>query len=151
MTGRTTGAAGPSKAARTAVVAVAMAAPARYRFNPGPEFSDRVRREGAGIVNSGRFSAVAGSGGNAVMVWPPAGDEGGSGSGAYSATACPAKCQCREFRERAACPHVLAAMIVRAGRGCGIAAAAPSGKTKKKQRRRRKQPQAQLRGRGCGA
>ena len=132
-----------------------MAAPARYRFNPGPEFSDRVRREGAEIVNCGRFSAVAGSGGNAVMVWPPAGGEGASGSGAYSATACPATCQCREFQERAACPHVLAAMIVRAGSGCGIAAASPGGRAKKKKQRRKRlqpqQPQLQLRGRGRGA
>lgn len=113
-----------------AVVSAPKEAPA-YLFNPGPEFSDRVRRDGAGIVNSGRFSVVKGSGGNAVLFGRPAGDYGGarrrrasSDPGAYRATACPAKCQCLEFQRRAACPHVLAAMIVRAGYGgCTVAKA----------------------------
>ena len=109
------------KAVATAVAIVA--APneqSAYMFNPGPEFSDRTRRDGAGIVNSGRFSVVDGSGGNEVLFGRPAGGGAGrrrasSDPGAYRATACPAKCQCLEFQRRAACPHVLAAMIVRAG------------------------------------
>lgn len=125
-------AARPKAGTAVAVVAAPKEPPA-YMFNPGPEFSDRVRRDGAGIVNSGRFSVVKGSGGNAVLFGRPAGDDGGSGArrrrassnpGAYRATACPAKCQCLEFQRRAACPHVLAAMIVRAGYGgCTVAKA----------------------------
>ena len=122
----------PRAKAGTAVAVVsASKEPSAYLFNPGPEFSDRVRRDGAGIVNSGRFSVVKGSGGNAVLFGRPAVDCGGarrrrasSDPGAYRATACPAKCQCLEFQRRAACPHVLAAMIVRAGYGgCTVAKA----------------------------
>ena len=130
--------------------AKAVAAP--YLFNPGPEFSDRTRRDGAGIVNAGRFAVVAGSGGNAVMVRPrlPACDAGGH----YRATARPAACQCQEFQERAACPHVLAAMIVRAGYEGGSIVGCGGGRAERR-RARSAQPARQQRQRrrlrtGCG-
>lgn len=92
-----------------------------YLFNPGPEFSEQARIDGAALVNSGAFAVVAGSGGNTVMFGAPADDSGGRGQAsdpdACRATACPARCQCIEFQQRAACRHVLAAMIVRAGSG----------------------------------
>ena len=113
--------------------AKAKAAAAPYLFNPGPEFSDRTRRDGAGIVNAGRFAVVAGSGGNAVLVRPqlPASDAGGH----YRATARPAACQCQEFQERAACPHVLAAMIVRAGYEGGSIVGSGGGKAERRRAR----------------
>ena len=92
-----------------------MAPEQSYMFNPGPEFSEQVRMDGAGIVNSGRFSVVAGSGGNDVLIGAAACGAEASNEEAYRATACPARCQCPEFQKRAACQHVLAAMIVRAG------------------------------------
>ena len=130
MTARTAGrrpAVRRKRAAAGTAASAVMAEPEApaYVFNPGPEFSRRVRMDGAGIVNSGRFAVVAGSGGNTVLIGETA--AGGSGlprgdgdPSAYRATACPAKCQCLEFQQRAACPHVLAAMIVRAGYGGSI-------------------------------
>ena len=129
MTGRTSGRRPSRKraAAASAAMAEPEAAPA-YMFNPGPEFSDRMRMDGAALVNSGRFAVVDGSGGNAVLFGAPANDSGerclDSDPDACRATACPAKCQCLEFQQRAACRHVLAAMIVRAGSGFPIACGA---------------------------
>lgn len=132
--------------------AKAKAAAAPYLFNPGPEFSDRTRRDGAGIVNAGRFAVVAGSGGNAVLVRPqlPASDAGGH----YRATARPAACQCQEFQERAACPHVLAAMIVRAGYEGGSIVGCGGGKAERRRARSaqpaRQRQRRQRRRTGCG-
>ena len=122
-----------------------MAAP--YLFNPSPEFSDRTRRDGAGIVNAGRFAVVAGSGGNAVLVRPqhPASDAGG-----YRATACPAACQCQEFQERAACPHVLAAMIVRAGYEGGSIVGGKAARRRARGAQPARQRRRRRRRTGCG-
>ena len=91
-------------------------------FNPGPRYTDGIRRSGAALVNAGRFRIADGGRGNSVLFSSP--DDGGSGGSGgqrtYRATARPARCQCAAFKANRACKHVLAAMIVRAASACRV-------------------------------
>lgn len=86
-------------------------------FNPGPRYTDGIRRSGAALVNAGRFRIADGGRGNSVLFSSP--DDGG-GQRTYRATARPARCQCAAFKANGACKHVLAAMIVRAASACRV-------------------------------
>ena len=86
-------------------------------FNPGPRYTDGIRRSGAALVNAGLFRIADGGRGNTVLF--VSADDGG-GRQTYRATARPARCQCAAFKADRACPHVLAAMIVRAASACRV-------------------------------
>lgn len=89
----------------------------RPPFNPGPRYTDGIRRSGAALINAGQFR-IAGNGKcNTVLISTP--DAGGV-QRTYRATARPARCQCAAFKANRACPHVLAAMIVRAAGACRV-------------------------------
>lgn len=98
------------------------AAAKRPPFNPGPRYTDGIRRSGAALINAGRFRIADNGKRNTVLI------SAADGSGVqrtYRATARPARCQCAAFKANRACPHVLAAMIVRAAGACQVLPQAP--------------------------